>query len=98
MHFGKFWGDEVKGRSPKKLKSLIDLCSAPESTGSKFQCDPDLIYVACSQTELSISGEYLGDQVKDRSPKKLKLLIRVPYVARLKVQVLRFHMILTSSP
>ena len=47
MHFGKISGDEVKGRSPKKLKSLIDLCSSPESTGSRFQYDLDVIYVAC---------------------------------------------------
>ena len=48
MHFGKFSGDEVKGRSPKKLRSLIDLCSEPESRGSKFQRDPNLISVLCS--------------------------------------------------
>ena len=48
MNFGKISGDEVKGRSPKKLRSLIDLCSEPESTDSKFQCDPNLISVLCS--------------------------------------------------
>ena len=45
MHFGKISGDEVKGLSPKKVKSLVDLCSASESTSSKFQCDPYLISV-----------------------------------------------------
>ena len=40
----------------------------------------------------------MGDWVKDRSPKKLKLLIEVPYVAQLKVQVLIFNMNLFSSP
>ena len=44
------------------------------------------------------SGENLGDQVKDRSPKKLKSLFRVPYVVHLKVQLLSFNMILISSP
>ena len=48
MHFGKIAGDEVKGRSPKKLRSLIDLCSEPESLGSKFQCDPNLISLLCT--------------------------------------------------
>ena len=48
MHFGKSSGDEVKGRSQKNLRSLIDLCSKPESTGSKFQGDPNLISVLCS--------------------------------------------------
>ena len=40
----------------------------------------------------------LGDQVKDCSPKKLKSLIEVPYVALLKVQVPSFNMNLFSSP
>ena len=39
----------------------------------------------------------LGDQVKGRSPKKLKLLIEVPYVLRVIVNVLRFYMIPVSS-
>ena len=33
----------------------------------------------------------MGDQVKGRSPKKLKSLIEIPYVAHLKVQVLSFN-------
>ena len=41
--------------------------------------------------------ENLGDKVKDRSQKKLTLLIRVPYVVHLKVQVLSFNLILISS-
>ena len=43
-------------------------------------------------------GETLGDQVKGRSPKKLKALIQVPNVVHVKVQVLSFNMILISSP
>ena len=43
-------------------------------------------------------GETLGDQVKGRSPKKLKLLIEAPNVVHLKVHVLSFNMILISSP
>ena len=59
MHFEKISGDEVEGRSPTKLKSLTDLCSEPESTGSKFPCDPYLISILCSLPELSILGEIL---------------------------------------
>ena len=43
-------------------------------------------------------GETLGDQVKGRSPKKLKSLIEVPNVVHMKVHVLSFNMILISSP
>ena len=74
MHFWKILGDEVKGRSPKKLRSLIDLCGEPESTGSKFQCDPSLISVLCSYTELSISDNF-GDEVRGRTQKMPESLI-----------------------
>ena len=43
-------------------------------------------------------GKYLGDQVKDLSLKKLQLLIKVPYVAHKKVQVISFNMNIVSSP
>ena len=42
-------------------------------------------------------GEALRDQVKGRSPKKLKSLIEVPNVVHVNVQVLSFNMILLSS-
>ena len=40
----------------------------------------------------------LGDQVKGRSPKKLKSLIEVPNLVQVEVHVLSFNMIVTSSP
>ena len=40
----------------------------------------------------------LGDQGKCRSPKKLKSLLEVPYVALLKEQVLSFKTNLFSAP
>ena len=40
----------------------------------------------------------LVDQVKGRSPIKLKVLIEVPNEAHLKVQILSYNMILISSP
>ena len=43
-------------------------------------------------------GETLGDQVKGRSPKKLKSLNEVPNLVHVKVHVLNFSMILISSP
>ena len=39
----------------------------------------------------------MGDEEKDRSPKKLKSVIEVTYVAILKVQVLTFNMNLIFS-
>ena len=112
IHFGEALGDQVKGRSPKKLESLIEvpnvvhlivhvlilnvilissqqrvarpsyafrrsfrrsgkgsfsekaknfnnvsLSMPSESTCFQLQYDPSLISVACSQTELSISGK-----------------------------------------
>ena len=64
-----------------------------ERTCFWLQYDPYLISVECSYTEIPI-----GDKLKDGSPKKLKILIAVPYVVHLKVQVLSFNMNLISSP
>ena len=41
-------------------------------------------------------GENLGDQVKGRSPKKLKSLIEVPNVVHVKINVLSFNTILMT--
>ena len=43
------------------------------------------------------SGGSFGDQVKGRSPKKLKSIIEVQYVALVKVHVLSFNMMLMIS-
>ena len=43
-------------------------------------------------------GKNLGDQVKDRSPKKVKSLTEVPYVALVKVQFPNVHTSFFSSP
>ena len=42
-------------------------------------------------------GKNFADQVKDRSPKNLRLLIEVPYVAHLKIQVLIFNINICDS-
>ena len=75
-------------RSPKKLKSLIEV--------------PYVVHVLSFNKILISSPKRvptpsyplrgnLGDQVKGRSPKKLNSLIEVPYVAHLKVLVLSFN-------
>ena len=69
---------------------------ALESTGSKLHHDPYLFSVYSVFLDKFIHfGKNLGGQVKDRSPKKLKSLIEVPYVAHLKVQVPSFNMYLS---
>ena len=57
--YGGNLGDQVKGRSPKKLKSLIEV---PNLVHVKvhvlsFNVNPFLIPVACSYTELPICGK-----------------------------------------
>ena len=54
---------EYFGRSGKvsfaekaKIADRVSLCSALENTGSNLQYDPFLFSVACSSTELHISG------------------------------------------
>ena len=59
VHFGENLGERVNCRPTRKPK-IVDrgsLCSEPESTGSKVQHEPYLFSVACSLTELSISGK-----------------------------------------
>ena len=61
IHFGESLGDRVKGLSPKKLKSLIEVPNVVHVkvyTCFKLQYDPYLISVACSYTELSISVRF----------------------------------------
>ena len=71
----RFWeilGDQVKGRSPKKLKTLISLrvslCSAAEMTGFKLQYDSSHLRSVFVDQVIHF-GENLGDPVKGRSPK-----------------------------
>ena len=57
---GKF-GRTGKGSSNEKAEIVdrVSLCNAPESSGSKFECEPYLFSVACSLPKLSISGKIL---------------------------------------
>ena len=83
IHFGETLGDQVKGRSPQKLKLLIEV--------------PNVVQMKAHVLSFNIIL-LLGDQVKGRSPKKLESLIEVPNVVHMKVHVLSFNMILISSP
>ena len=87
------------GRSSENAKIVkrVSLCSAAETTGSKIQCDPSPLRRVFVDRVIHF-GQNLGDQVKGRSQKTLNSLIEIPYVAHLKVHVLRFKMIVISSP
>ena len=98
IHFGKYLGDQVKGRSPKELKSLIEV---PCVAYLKVQVVSfNMILISSSsrvpRPSCPFRGQF-GRTGKCRATRKLKLLIEVPYVTRLKVHVLRFNMNLSSS-
>ena len=87
------------GRLPKKLKSLIEVPCVAHLKVHVLNFNMNL--VSSPQGVLRPTYPFQGkldDQEKDRSPKKLKFLIEVPYVANLIVQVVSFSMILISSP
>ena len=60
IDFGETLEDQVKGRSPKKLESLIEVSNVfhVKVHVLSFQYNPYLISVACSYNELSISVRY----------------------------------------
>ena len=89
-----------KGSFTEKVDIIISssLCTARASTDSKLQYDPYYHLRGVFLDRVIHFGKNLGDLIEGRSPKKLKSLIRVPYVVHLKVQVLSFYVILILSP
>ena len=87
-------------RSPKKLKQLIEVHYVMRLKVQILSMNMNLTLSSQQRVprpSYTFLGKF-GDQVKGRSPKKLKQLIVVPYVAHLKIQVLSCNMNLTSSP
>ena len=80
-----------------KIVDRGSLCNTAESTGSNVQYEPYLFSVACSKTELSISGKF-GRSGKGSFSKKLKSFKELPYILQVKEHVLSFYMILISLP
>ena len=79
IHFGETLGDQVKGRSPKKLKSLIEVPNAVHVKVHVLSLNMILSDLRSAFLHRVIHfGENLGDMVRVRSPKKLKILIEVP--------------------
>ena len=99
VHFRENLGDQVKGRSQKELKSSIRVPYIAHRKVHVLIYNMTLISSPWRVARPSYPfREIFGHQVKGRSPKKQKLMIKVPNVARLKVHVLSFNMILVSSP
>ena len=94
-------GDQVKDRSTKNLNLLIEV---PYVSNLKVQVqifnmnEPFLFSVACSQTQLSISGKIWEIRENVVHQKNLKSLIKVTKVAHLKEQVESFNVNLIFSP
>ena len=79
IHFGVTLGDQVKARSTKKQKSLIEVPDVVHVKVHVLTFNRSLSHLRSVFLNRVIPfGENLGDQVKDRSPKKLKILIEVP--------------------
>ena len=86
-------------RSPKKVKSLIEIPYAVDVKVHVLRLNVILISFPYRVPTPSYPfRRNLGDQVNGRSPINLKSLIEVPYVVHLKVQVLSFIENLISSP
>ena len=99
LHFGVTLGDQVKARSSNKLKSLIEVPNVVHKKVHVLIFNIILLSVhSLFLDRVNNFGGTLGDQVKGRSPKKLKSLIEVPNVVHMKVQVLSFNVILLSTP
>ena len=97
--FGKNLGDQAKGRSQKKPKSLVEFPIVAPLKVQVASFNSNLVFSPYHVPRHVIHfGKILRDQGNCRLPIKLKLLIEIPYVAHLKVQVLNFNMILISSP
>ena len=81
IHFGETLGDQVKGRSPKKLKSFKELpCVLHEK---EHVLSFNMIFISFPKRVPRPScpfRENLGEQVKGRPTRKLKSLIELPYV------------------
>ena len=92
-------GDQEKGRSPKKLKSLMDVPYVANLKVQVVSFNIILIFLRSVFLDRVVHfGENLGEQVKGYPTRNLKSLIELPYITGLKVQVLRLNMNLISFP
>ena len=73
IHFGETLGDQVKGRSPKRLKSLIEVPNVVDENVHVLSFNMILSHVSSMFLHrVILFGETLGDHVSGHSPKKLE--------------------------
>ena len=98
-HFGKKLEEQGKCSAPKKLKSLIEVIKVAHLKEQVVSFNMNFIFSPWRvRRQIYSFRKKIVRSGKDRSPKKVKLLIEVPCVAHLKVQVVSFNKILISSP
>ena len=70
IHFGKNLGNQVKGHSPKKIESLIEVSYVAHLKKPVLSLNMNLFYsLKRDPSPSSPFRENLGDQVKSRSKK-----------------------------
>ena len=73
IHFGETLADQVKGRFPKKLKSLIEDLYVLQLKEQAVIFNMNLsLHRSVFLDQFTNLGKNLGDQVNDRSTKKVK--------------------------
>ena len=84
IHFGETLGDQEKGRSPKKLKFLIEVPYVVQLKVRVLSFNMNNVFLCrvFIDHKLSISEKNLGYQVKRPLTIKQKLLIEVPCVLK----------------
>ena len=88
----------MKGRFPKKLKSLIEVPYVAHLIIQVLSLNMNHFYLrSVFLDRVNHFRINLGDQGMCRSPKDLKSLNEVPYIVDVKVHVLSYNMILISS-
>ena len=79
IHFGDTLGDQIKGRSPKKLKWLVEVPYVVHVKVHVLSFNMILSYLrSVFLHRVNRFWENLGDKVKGRSPKKLNIFVAVP--------------------
>ena len=75
IHFGETLGYQLKGRSTKKIKSLIEVSNLVHVKVHVLSFN---MFLISSPWRVLTPSYPLGDKVRVRCPKKLNIFIEVP--------------------